>query len=100
MGPPPGSGNDVALIDDDIHITRCIRAELAPETTKGDARRLARALARQRLEPIKEHLRGVRRLVVVNSPGLAGVPIEVLLAASPDRAWDGIAVSYAPSASI
>jgi hypothetical protein len=37
---------------------------------------------------------------VLNSPGLAGVPVEVLLAALPDPAWDGITVSYAPSASM
>ena len=57
-------------------------------------------MARQRLEPLKEHLKGVNRLIVVNSPGLAGVPIEVLLAARPDPAWDGLTVSYAPSASM
>jgi hypothetical protein len=36
----------------------------------------------------------------VNSPGLAGVPVELLLAARPDPAWDGITVAYAPSASM
>ena len=57
-------------------------------------------MARQRLEPLKEHLKGVNRLVVVNSPGLAGVPVEVLMAAWPDPAWAGITVAYAPSASM
>ncbi len=38
--------------------------------------------------------------MVVNSPGLAGVPVEVLLAARPDPAWDQITVSYAPSAAM
>ena len=73
---------------------------LDPQTTRGNARPLAEGLARQRLEPLKEHLKGVNRLVVVNSPGLAGVPIEVLMAARPDPAWAGITVAYAPSASM
>ena len=79
---------------------RALRAELDPETTKGKAGPLAESLARQRLDPLKGHLAGVRRLIVVNSPGLAGVPVEVLLAARPDPAWDAITVSYAPSASM
>ena len=37
---------------------------------------------------------------MVNSPGLAGVPVEVLMAARPDPAWAGITVAYAPSASM
>ena len=75
-------------------------AELNPETTKGHTRPLAEAVARQRLEPLKEQSKGVNRLVVVNSPGLVGVPIEVLLAARPGPAWDGLTVAYAPSASM
>ena len=67
---------------------------------RGKAGPLAESLARQRLDPLKGHLAGVRRLIVVNSPGLAGVPVEVLMAARPDPAWDGITVSYAPSASM
>src|SRR5262249_33696370 len=31
---------------------------------------------------------------------LAGVPVEILMAARPGPAWDGITVSYAPSASM
>ena len=41
-------------------------------------RRLAEGLARQRLGPLEPHLKGVRRMVIVNSPGMAGVPIEAL----------------------
>ena len=96
----PGSGKDGAWTKEEEERTQRLRAELDPQTTKGNARPLAEALARQRLEPLKEHLKGVNRLVVVNSPGLAGVPIEVLLAARPDPAWDGITVAYAPSASM
>jgi hypothetical protein len=96
----PGSGEDGAWTKEEAGRPQRLRAELAPGTTEGNTRPLAEALARQRLEPLKVHLQGVKRLVVVNSPGLAGVPIEVLLAAQPDPAWDGLTVSYAPSASM
>jgi tetratricopeptide (TPR) repeat protein len=96
----PGSGKDGGWTKEEQERTQRLRAELDLQTTRGHARPLAAALARQRLEPIKPHLQGVNRLVVVNSPGLAGVPLEVLLAARPDPAWDGLTVSYAPSASM
>ena len=95
-----GSGKDGDWTKEEKELTQRLRAELDPQTTKGNSRPLAEALARLRLEPLKERLKGVDRLVVVNSPGLAGVPIEVLMAARPDPAWDGITVSYAPSASM
>jgi CHAT domain-containing protein/tetratricopeptide (TPR) repeat protein len=96
----PGSGQDDAWTKEQDELAQRLRVELNPETTKGHARPLAEALAQQRLEPLKGHLKGVDRLVVVNSPGLAGVPIEALLVARPDPAWAGITVSYAPSASM
>jgi tetratricopeptide (TPR) repeat protein len=95
-----GSGKDGAWTKEEQGLAQCLRAELNPETTKGNARPLAEALARQRLEPLKGHLKGVNRLIVVNSPGLAGVPVEVLVAAWPDPAWNSITVAYAPSASM
>jgi CHAT domain-containing protein/Tfp pilus assembly protein PilF len=95
-----GSGADGAWTKEEEGRTQRLRVELDPQTTGGHAGSLAEALARQRLEPLKEHLKGVNRLVVLNSPGLAGVPIEVLLAARPDPAWADITVAYAPSASM
>jgi CHAT domain-containing protein len=95
-----GSGKDGGWTKEEQSLASRLRAELDPVSSKGNARTPAEALARQRLEPLKEHLKGVNRLVVVNSPGLAGVPIEVLMAARPDPAWAGITVSYAPSASM
>jgi tetratricopeptide (TPR) repeat protein len=95
-----GSGNEGAWTKGEEELGRSLRVELHPETAAGKAGPLAESLARQRLDPLKAHLAGVRRLVVVNSPGMAGVPIEVLMAARPDPAWDGITVSYAPSASM
>ena len=95
-----GSGPEGAWTKEEEGLPQGLRAVLNPETTGGQAGPLAESLARQRLEPLKAHLAGVRRLIVVNSPGMAGVPVEVLLAARPDPAWDAITVSYAPSASM
>jgi tetratricopeptide (TPR) repeat protein len=98
--PLTGSGAHGGWTMEEQQLAQRLRAELHPESTQGNARALAAVLARQRLEPLKEHLAGTKRLIVVNSPGLAGVPVEALLAAQPDPAWDAITVSYAPSASM
>jgi tetratricopeptide (TPR) repeat protein len=95
-----GSGKDRDWTKEEEGLSQGLQVELNPETTKGKAGPLAEALARQRLEPLKGHLAGLKRLVVVNSPGLAGVPVEVLMAVRPDPTWDGIVVSYVPSASM
>src|SRR5262249_31708913 len=58
---------------------------------------LAAAVRRQRFGPLKRHLEGVHRLIVLPSPALAGVPVEALLAAEPGPE---LVVSYAPSASM
>jgi tetratricopeptide (TPR) repeat protein len=58
-------------------------------------RKLAAQVARQRLEPLKPQLGRLHRLIVLPSPYLMGIPLEVLL-----EAWtDGprLVVSYAPS---
>ncbi len=97
----PGSGQDNAWTKHEEGLAERLRSELNPETTHGNARPLAEALARQRLEPLKDHLKGVNRLVVVNSPGLAGVPIDLLMAPSAEgSAGAGVTVAYAPSASL
>jgi tetratricopeptide (TPR) repeat protein len=95
-----GSGKEGTWTKEEEGLSQGLRVELNPETTRGKASALAESLARQRLDPLKGQLAGVRRLIVLNSPGLAGVPVEVLLAARPDPSWDGITVSYAPSASM
>src|SRR5262249_45259739 len=95
-----GSGPDGAWTGRERGLAPSLHAELARENARGNARPLAEAMARQRLEPLKGELRGLKRLVVVNSPGLAGVPVEVLTAARPDPVWSDITVSYAPSASM
>jgi CHAT domain-containing protein len=95
-----GSGKDGAWTKEEQEQTKRLRDELDPQTRKGNARALAEAVAQQRLVPLKEHLKAINRLIVVNSPGLLGVPVEVLLNARPDPAWDAITVAYAPSASM
>jgi CHAT domain-containing protein/tetratricopeptide (TPR) repeat protein len=94
----PGSGKDGAWTKGEEVLARRLRAALASQSS--DWSPLAAELARQRLAPLEPHLNGVKRVVVVNSPGLAGLPVEVLFAA---RAQDGRAspiVAYAPSASM
>jgi tetratricopeptide (TPR) repeat protein len=95
-----GSGKEGAWTKEEEGLAQGLRSELNPETTRGKAGPVAESLARQRLEPLEGHLAGVKRLIVVNSPGMAGVPVEVVLAARPDPAWAGITVSYTPSASM
>ncbi len=93
----PGKGEKGAWTTEEEGLAGQLRKALDPETAQGDWRPLAEALARQRIEPLKEQLQGVKRLVVVNSPGMAGVPVERMLAA---REGTSVAVSYAPSASM
>jgi CHAT domain-containing protein len=52
-----------------------------------------------RLGPLRPHLKGVDHIVVMPSPDLAGIPVEIMLAAEPDE-LSRIIGSYAPSASI
>jgi len=96
----PGSGPEGDWTGDDETLARRLREALDPEVARGDVRALAGALARQRLGPLADHLEGVRHLIVLTSPGLAGVPVEVLVAAPGGPRRDDPVVSYAPSASM
>jgi tetratricopeptide (TPR) repeat protein len=98
--PLPGKGEKGTWTKDEEGLATRLRQALDPDTAQGDWRPLAEALARQRIAPIREHLRGVKRLVIVNSPGMAGVPVEALLAAQERTEGANMAVSYAPSASM
>ena len=71
-----------------------------PQTPPSILDRDARALWRERIEPIEPFLEGVSELVVVPSGSVLGVPVEALI--SPDGAALGerFAVSYAPSATV
>jgi CHAT domain-containing protein/Flp pilus assembly protein TadD len=96
----PGSGKDEAWTKDEETSAGRLRDALAARAPESEQRPLAEALARQRLGPLETHLKGVKRVVVVNSPGLAGVPVEVLFAARGGMNEPGPMVSYAPSSSM
>jgi tetratricopeptide (TPR) repeat protein len=93
----PGTGPNGAWISADGRRTGALRAALA--TRDASWRQLATAVAAQRLGPLRADLHGVRSLVVLASPGLAGVPVEVLVEAWPE-APKNLTVSYAPSATL
>jgi tetratricopeptide (TPR) repeat protein len=112
-----GTGPNGLWTKDDKELASRVRAELRsrPGTGRGDVRPLVKGsrtqadsqplvdkLRIQRLEPLSKALGAsadgqppARRLVVLPSPAMAGIPIEVLLA--PD---DTRAVNYAPSATV
>jgi tetratricopeptide (TPR) repeat protein len=92
----PGSGPGGAWTDDDGNLADRLRRALREGSTDWQA--LARRLGRQRWQPLVKHLAGrdglpaVRRLIVLPSPALAGLPVEVWAA--------GYTVSYAPSGTL
>jgi CHAT domain-containing protein/Tfp pilus assembly protein PilF len=96
----PGSGPDGAWTKADKALMGRLREALAAKDSGGDWKAPAEALAKQRLAPIEPHLNGVRRVVVVNSPWLAGVPVEVLFAARAKSSEQPPVIAYAPSASM
>jgi CHAT domain-containing protein/Tfp pilus assembly protein PilF len=86
----PGSGSAGAWTEDDTTLpARLQKALLSPQ---GKWQPLAQRLQEQRLAPLHSHLGGVRHLVVLPSPALAGVPVEVFA--------DGYTVSYALSGTL
>jgi tetratricopeptide (TPR) repeat protein len=115
--PISGTGPNGLWTKDDNELASRVRAELRsrPGAGRGDSRPLAERsrtqaepqplvdkLRIQRLEPLSKALGAsangqppARRLIVLPSPAMAGIPIEVLLA--PD---DTRTVSYAPSATV
>jgi len=93
----PGSGKDGDWTDEDKKLPKALRAALAGHDPAWEAP--AEALARQRLAPLRPHLKDVRHLVVLTSPALAGVPVETLIASVPGGT-PRLVVSYAPSGSM
>src|SRR5262249_60218509 len=71
---------------------RLYRALRAPASDAGDRRELLAAFRKQRLEPLRPHLEGVKRLFVVPTGPMAYVPADLIA--------DGFAVSYVPSGSM
>jgi tetratricopeptide (TPR) repeat protein len=92
----PGTGADGAWTKDDDKRPRDLGDALRKRAT-ASAADLAAAVGRQRIGPLRRHLEGVHRLIVLPSPALAGVPVEALLAGA---LGPELMVSYAPSASL
>jgi tetratricopeptide (TPR) repeat protein len=104
-GPPvwvaiAGLGRHEAWDAEDEARAGRLRDALAARAPEREWRPLFEALARQRIGPLEPHLKNVRRIVVVNSPGLAGVPIEVLLAIHGGGREPRRDVAYTPSAAM
>ena len=95
--PTPGTGPTRAWTKDDDQRPRSLRAALRNHTPAW--RDLASELARQRLEPLRLHLKGITHLIALPSSALAGVPIDILVEAQPADA-PRPTVSYAPSATM
>src|SRR5262249_39437128 len=93
----PGTGGGGAWTKQDDERPGALRDALRAAAKAGRVGELAAALARQRLGPLRPHLPGARRLIVLPSPALAGLPIEALLAAGPGPEPVG---SYAPPATM
>jgi tetratricopeptide (TPR) repeat protein len=91
-----GSGKGRSWTEADARLSVDLRQAL--QAPGGDWHALADCLRAQRLRPLADHLAArdglpaVRRLIVLPSPALAGVPLEVCV---PDHT-----VSYAPSGTI
>jgi tetratricopeptide (TPR) repeat protein len=102
--PIAGTGQDGLWTKDDTGLAGRVRTELRrrPGAGSTDLRPLVERLRTQRLGPLARALGATadglptaRRLVVLPSQAMAGIPVEALL--SPD---DTRTVSYAPSATV
>ncbi|MBI3466003.1 MAG: CHAT domain-containing protein, partial [Planctomycetes bacterium] len=109
----PGGGADGAWTSEDDNLPNGVRELVADRTKQSDPgwQKLVDGLYRQRLEPVEKHLgqirnpvstpaarssRGaespVRRLVILPSSWMRGIPVEVLT--------DKYTISYAPSGTL
>ena len=102
--PIAGTGPDGFWTSDDTGLADRVRSELRrrPGAGRTELRPLVEKLRTQRIEPLAKALGAsaagltpVRRLIVLPSRAMAGIPIEALL--TPD---DTRIVSYAPSATV
>jgi CHAT domain-containing protein len=82
-----GSGDKGAWTDADTKLPAQLREALQDPNSAWQSP--AKKLRAQRLDPLAKHLTGVRRLIVLPSSALRGVPVEVIA--------DGYTVSYALS---
>jgi tetratricopeptide (TPR) repeat protein len=85
-----GSGPTGTWTEADTRLPAQLREAL--RSSRGQWQALAERLQQQRLGPQAKHLEGVRHLIVLPSPVLAGVPVEVVA--------PGCTVSYALSGTL
>jgi hypothetical protein len=71
-----GSVDKNAWTDADTQLPTRLRATL--QSSDGQWQTLSQRLRKQRFDPLVQHLKGVRRLIVLPSTALAGMPIEVI----------------------
>jgi len=102
--PIAGTGPDGLWTSDDTGLASRVRSELRSRSgaRPADLQPLVERLRSQRLEPLGKALgaavdgqQPARRLIVLPSRAMSGIPIEALLAADDTRT-----VSYAPSATV
>jgi hypothetical protein len=75
----PGTGKDGAWTKGDDQLTSRLRHALRGSTTTADdIDALVAQVRTQRISPIEKHLAGVKRLLVVATNRMAGLPIELL----------------------
>jgi len=102
--PIAGTGPDGLWTKDDTGLAENVRMELRRRhgASPADLRPLVERLRTQRLEPLAKALGATaagqppaRRLIVLPSRAISGIPVEALLAANDTRT-----VTYAPSATV
>jgi CHAT domain-containing protein/tetratricopeptide (TPR) repeat protein len=97
-GPPawqrlPGTGPAKVWTREDMHLASRLQLLLSdPLSTAAQRQRLIEALRRQRLEPLRPHLKGRWKLLIVPTWPMEALPVEVLS--------DDYQISYIPSASV
>jgi hypothetical protein len=103
-----GTGADGQWTDADDSLSGQLRASLrSPDAAHHDTdwEAIADSLCQQRLVPlldclgVQDDLPQVRQLIVLPSPALAGLPIEVMVSVAPPP-WIHLTISYAPSATM
>jgi CHAT domain-containing protein/Tfp pilus assembly protein PilF len=103
----PGSGPGGAWTEADARLAAEVGDPVAerPRDITAGWQEAARQLDRQRLAPLAGRLEAgdglpaVRHLIVLPSPAMTGVPVEVLLAARPTD-QPALTINYAPSATL
>jgi tetratricopeptide (TPR) repeat protein len=88
-----GTDRDNAPTEDNLRLwSRLFSVLIDPTSDSAQRQKLLAACRKQRLEPLRPHLKGVKRLFVVPTGVLARIPVEVIC--------DEYSVTYVPSGSV